>query len=127
MLIVDDDTDSRELIDHVLSDCAAEVIATGSATEALALVQKHLPDVLVSDIGMPDLDGFELLRQIRALGSACGGDTPAIALTAFARTEDRRRAVGAGYSVHLAKPVEASKLIATVASLAGRHSEASAG
>jgi PAS domain S-box-containing protein len=127
VLIVDDDTDSRELIEHVLSDCAAEVIATGSATEALALVQRHHPDVLVSDIGMPDLDGFELLRRIRALGSECGGDTPAIALTAFARTEDRRRAVGAGYSVHLAKPVEASKLIATVASVAGRHSEASTG
>jgi PAS domain S-box-containing protein len=117
VLIVDDDADSRELIEHVLADGGAQVIAAGSALEALERLQQHHPDVLVSDIGMPDIDGFELLKRIRALPAHQGGATPAIALTAFARTEDRRRAAGAGYAVHLAKPVEAANLIAAVASL----------
>jgi len=125
VLIVDDDADSRELIEQVLSECDAQVYAAGSAAEAIELVQEHQPDVLVSDIGMPDVDGFELIKRIRALDRESGGDTPAIALTAFARAEDRRRALAAGYSVHLAKPVEASKLIATVAAAAGRDTPAS--
>ena len=77
-------------------------------------------DVLVSDIGMPDVDGYELLRRIRALGSAAGGHLPAIALTAFARSEDRTRALRAGFLAHVAKPVEPSELLATVASVVGR-------
>ena len=120
VLIVDDDTDSRELIGHVLSDCAASVIAAGSAVEALELVQQLRPHVMVSDIGMPEVDGIDLLRRIRALGHERGGNTPAIALTAFARSEDRRRVLSAGYSEHLAKPVEAAKLVAAVAAAASR-------
>jgi CheY-like chemotaxis protein len=75
---------------------------------------------LVSDIGMPDTDGFELLRRVRALGPAKGGKIPAIALTAFARSEDRTRALRAGFLVHISKPVEPAELVATVASVAGR-------
>ena len=83
--------------------------------------------MLVSDIGMPDVDGYELLRRVRALGPARGGRLPAIALTAFARSEDRTRALHAGFQVHVAKPVEPSELVATVASIAGRTSALGAG
>ena len=76
--------------------------------------------MLVSDIGMPDVDGFELLRRVRALGPDRGGRVPAIALTAFARSEDRTRALRAGFVVHVSKPVDPSELVATVASVAGR-------
>ena len=79
--------------------------------------------MLVSDIGMPDVDGFELLRRVRALGEARGGNLPAIALTAFARSEDRTRALRAGFLVHVSKPVEPSELVATVASVVGAPEE----
>ncbi len=123
VLVVDDEPDARELIKRVLSDCDAEVITAGSAAEALERVRQHRPHVLVSDIGMPGVDGFELLKRVRALGEAGGGKVPAIALTAFARSEDRTRALRAGFLVHVSKPVDASELIATVASVAGRTGE----
>jgi PAS domain S-box-containing protein len=126
VLVVDDEPDARELIRRVLSDCAAEVITAGTAADALELVRQYRPHVLVSDIGMPDVDGFELLRRIRALGDAGGGRLPAIALTAFARSQDRTRALRAGFLVHVSKPVEASELIATVATVAGRTGEPAA-
>jgi CheY-like chemotaxis protein len=88
--------------------------------EALRLVHGRRPDVLVSDIGMPDADGFELLKRVRALGPRRGGKVPAIALTAFARSEDRTRALRAGFLVHVSKPVDPSELVATVASVVGR-------
>jgi PAS domain S-box-containing protein len=120
VLIVDDQPDARELIKRVLEECEAIVMTASSSAEALALVEAHRPDVLVSDIGMPDMDGFELLRRMRALGAARGGRIPAIALTAFARSEDRTRALRAGFVVHVSKPVDPSELVATVASVAGR-------
>ena len=120
VLIVDDQIDARDLVARVLSDCNAQVLTAGNAEDALALVQSERPNVLVSDIGMPDVDGFELLRRIRALGESRGGKVPAIALTAFARSEDRTRALRSGFLVHVAKPVEPSELIASVASVAGR-------
>jgi CheY-like chemotaxis protein len=123
VLVVDDEVDARELIKRVLTDCDAEVLTAGSAGEAILLVEKERPHVLVSDIGMPDVDGFELLRRVRALGAAKGGKVPAIALTAFARSEDRTRALHAGFLVHVSKPVEPSELVATVASVAGRTGE----
>ena len=123
MLVVDDQTDARDLIKRVLEDCGAEVLTAGTADEALALVEAQRPDVLVSDIGMPDADGFELLRRVRALGPERGGKVPAIALTAFARSEDRTRALRAGFLVHVSKPVDPSELVATVASVAGRVDE----
>jgi CheY-like chemotaxis protein/nitrogen-specific signal transduction histidine kinase len=120
VLVVDDQPDARELIRRVLEDCEAVVLTVGSAGEALQAVAAHHPDVLVSDIGMPDVDGYELLRRIRALGAPPGGHLPAIALTAFARSEDRTRALRAGFLAHVAKPVEPSELVAAVASLVGR-------
>ncbi len=120
VLVVDDDADARELLKRVLGECDAEVLTAASGAQALALVQTRKPDVLVSDIGMPDMDGYELLRRIRRLGAARGGGVPAIALTAFARSEDRTRALRQGFVVHVSKPVEPSELIATVASVAGR-------
>jgi PAS domain S-box-containing protein len=120
VLVVDDQPDARELIARVLLECRAEVFVADCALEALRLLQLERPDVLVSDIGMPDVDGYELLRRVRALGAEQGGRTPAIALTAFARSEDRTRALQHGFQVHVSKPVEPSELIVTVASVAGR-------
>ncbi len=120
VLVVDDEPDARELIQRVLMDCGAEVHMAASSAEALRLVEKERPDVLVSDIGMPDVDGYELLRRVRALGPGRGGNLPAIALTAFARSEDRTRALRAGFQVHVSKPVEPPELVATVANAAGR-------
>ena len=115
MLVVDDEPDARDLIKRVLAECDAHVLAACSADEALMLVEAENPHVLVSDIGMPDVDGYELLRRVRALGPTRGGNVPAIALTAFARSEDRTRALHAGFLVHVSKPVEPSELVATVA------------
>jgi CheY-like chemotaxis protein len=120
VLVVDDEADARDLIKRVLGDCDAEVLTAGTATEALAIIEREKPHVLVSDLGMPNVDGFEFLRQVRALGTARGGRLPAIALTAFARSEDRTRALRGGFLVHLSKPVEPSELVATVASVSGR-------
>jgi len=123
VLVVDDQPDARDMIRRVLEDCEADVATAGSAAEALRAVEEARPDVLVSDIGMPDVDGYELLRRIRALGQPPGGHLPAIALTAFARSEDRTRALRAGFLAHVAKPVEPSDLLATVASVVGRAGE----
>lgn len=120
VLVVDDQADARELIKRVLEDCEAIVMTASSAAEALQMVEQDRPDVLVSDIGMPETDGFQLLRQVRLLGPDRGGMVPAIALTAFARSEDRTRTLRAGFRVHVAKPVDPSELVATVASVAGR-------
>ena len=120
VLVVDDHADARELIKRVLEDCGATVLAAATAAEAVALVDAHKPDVLISDIGMPDADGFELIKRVRALGPDRGGRVPSIALTAFARSEDRTRTLRAGFLVHVSKPVDPSELIATVASVAGR-------
>jgi CheY-like chemotaxis protein len=120
VLVVDDEPDARELLRQVLTDCGAEVMVAATAADALRMVQSSRPDLLVSDVGMPDVDGYELLKQVRALGEARGGKLPAIALTAFARSEDRTRALRAGFLVHVSKPVEPSELVATVASVAGR-------
>lgn len=120
VLVVDDDSDARDLIKRILDECRAKVFTTGSATEALEIMRIIRPDVLISDIGMPAVDGYELLERIRQIEASSGGGVNAIALTAFARSEDRARALRAGFVNHLAKPVEPSELIATVASAAGR-------
>jgi CheY-like chemotaxis protein len=122
--VVDDEPDARELIERVLTECSAHVLTASSAEQALALLERERPHVLVSDVGMPNVDGYELLRRVRALGHARGGAIPAIALTAFARSEDRTRALRAGFLVHVSKPVEPSELVATVASVAGRTGHA---
>jgi CheY-like chemotaxis protein len=121
IVVVDDEPDARDLLRHVLAECGAEVFAAGSAAEALAMLEREKPDLLVSDIGMPVMDGFDLLRCARAQGFRM----PAIALTAFARSEDRTRALRAGFLVHVSKPVEPVELVATVASVSGRAPDAS--
>jgi CheY-like chemotaxis protein len=120
VLIVDDERDARELVRRLLGECGALVLTAASAAEALDAVRRDRPRVLVSDIGMPEQDGYQLLRAVRALGAEQGGDVPAAALTAFARSEDRTRAIPAGYQMHLSKPIEPAELVAVVASLAGR-------
>jgi hypothetical protein len=96
------------------------VTTASSAAEAFRLLKEAKPDVLVSDIGMPDEDGYALIRQVRSLPAGQGGMVPAIALTAYARTEDRLQALRAGYQMHVTKPVELTELAAVVASLAKR-------
>ena len=117
VLVVDDDRDARELIARILTDCHATVRIEASAREAFEALRADQPDLLISDLGMPEVDGFELLSWVRGLGRDRGGLTPAIALTAFARSEDRLRALEAGFNSHISKPVEPSELIAAVASL----------
>ncbi len=119
-VVVDDELDGRELVRRVLEDCQMTVHMAGSAAEALDVIRSHKPDVLVSDIGMADVDGYELLRRVRQLGSANGGNVTAIALTAFARAEDAERALLAGFRTHLTKPVEPIELVVTIAEVTGR-------
>jgi PAS domain S-box-containing protein len=119
VLVVDDEPDAREIIKRMLMKCQAKVTVAASAREALEALDLQRPHVLISDIGMPGLDGYELIRAVRSRGCSAR-DVPAIALTAFARTEDRRRALMAGFQIHVAKPVDANELTAVVASLAGR-------
>jgi signal transduction histidine kinase/ActR/RegA family two-component response regulator len=120
VLVVDDELDARNLMKRVLEESKAHVLTASSCEEAMPLIAADRPHVLVSDIGMADIDGYEFLRRVRALEPDMGGRTPAIALTAFARSEDRTRALMAGYQVHVAKPVEPTELVASVASVAGR-------
>jgi signal transduction histidine kinase/ActR/RegA family two-component response regulator len=116
VLVLDDEPDARGLIKRLLEDCDAEVVTAGSASEAIEHMKLGSPDVILSDIGMPKQDGYEFLRLTRQMGIKA----PAVALTAFARAEDRLRTLRAGYQNHLAKPVEPAELIATVASAVGR-------
>ena len=118
VLVVDDQPDARQLIHRVLSDCEAEVAVASSAAEALAVIGQFRPDVLICDIGMPDQDGYDLIREVRA--NPATKDIPAAALTAFARTQDRKRSLLAGFQTHVAKPVDPAELTAAVASLAFR-------
>ena len=120
VLVVDDDADTREIVSRLLKDCGATVIPTACAREALSALDLKRVDVVLSDIGMSEMDGYELIRQIRARAPDRGGTLPAAALTAFARSEDRTRALMAGYQTHVAKPVEPIELVYVVASLAGR-------
>jgi PAS domain S-box-containing protein len=120
VLVVDDEPDARELLRVILEKSGANVSIAGSSKEALTLLRKSRLDVLVSDIGMPGEDGFQLIRQVRALSHHEGGSIPAAALTAYATSEDRLRALTGGFQIHVAKPVDPLELIAVVASLAGK-------
>lgn len=120
VLVVDDEADARALISRVLLQCRCEVLTAAGAAEGLEMIRRHRPHVLVSDIGMPDKDGYTFLKEVRALLPDEGGRTPAVALTAFARSQDRTRAMIAGYQVHISKPIEPQELVATVGNLAGR-------
>jgi signal transduction histidine kinase/CheY-like chemotaxis protein len=117
VLVVDDEPDASELVKHVLEGAHAQVVTASNADQALATMQTTKLDVIVSDVGMPDKDGYQFIRDVRASPSEQMRLTPAVALTAFARSEDRTRAMLAGYQMHMAKPIEPNELVATVASL----------
>ncbi len=122
VLVVDDDPDACVLAQRVLEDCGASVTTAGSAAQALRVFDPFRPDVIISDISMPEQDGYQFIQQIRHRESGKGSRTPAAALTAFTRPEDRARALLSGYQAHIAKPLTAAELIAVVASLTGRIS-----
>jgi PAS domain S-box-containing protein len=117
ILVVDDDRDAREVVKRILQGCGAEVSTAGSVAEAILALRREEPDMLISDLGMPGQDGYDLIREVRSWSEEAGGKLPAVALTAFARSEDRQRVLKAGYQMHLAKPVEAAELITTCAEL----------
>jgi PAS domain S-box-containing protein len=118
VLVVEDEPDTREFLTRLLEAHGAQVSRAASAAEALSIFHDVRPDILISDIGLPETDGYELMQQIRGASGAGSAGIPAIALTAYARAEDRTRALRAGYQVHIAKPIESNELVATVASLA---------
>ena len=117
VLVVDDESDARALVKRVLTQCGAEVQTAGSAAEGLDAIRSFRPHVLVSDIGMPGTDGYQFIRSVRSLAPDDGGKIPAVALTAFARSEDRVNTMLAGYQVHVTKPIEPQELAVTVHSL----------
>ncbi len=117
VLLVEDDEDSRRLLAMMLKRHGAEVTSTSSSPEALNSFDQVLPDVVISDIGIPDEDGYQLINNVRSLPVDRGGLTPAIALTGYATNRDRERALAAGYQLHIAKPVEPSELVAAIVSL----------
>jgi signal transduction histidine kinase len=117
VLVVDDEYDTRQLISTVIAQSGAEVTACASAVEALETLKRWQPHILMSDIGMPGEDGYSLIRKVRALPAEHGGRTPAAALTAYARDEDRGRALAAGYQLHIAKPFNAHELLDTISRL----------
>jgi PAS domain S-box-containing protein len=119
VLVVEDDPDTLDMLRFVLNQCGANVMAAASTREALEVMEHWQPALLVSDLAMPDRDGYELIAQIRSRGPERGGDIPAVALTAYARAEDRVRALAAGFQMHVPKPVDTEELITVVASLTG--------
>ena len=120
VLVVDDEADARNLIAAVLQGRGARVYMAASAADAMAMLQAERPDVVLSDISMRDEDGYDLIRKVRALPPESGGRTPAAALTAYGRLEDRMKALSAGFQLHVAKPVDPAELAAVVATLGGR-------
>jgi PAS domain S-box-containing protein len=121
VLIIDDDPDSRELVLMVIAQAGAEAITVASATEFLNVLESFQPDVVVSDIGMQEVDGYTLLRQVRSLSPEQGGQVPAIALTAYAGEIDRQQAIAAGFQKHIVKPIEPDKLVVAIVSLLNRQ------
>lgn len=111
ILIVEDEADSREMIQRILIEAGARVRAAASATEGMDLIREETPDLIVSDIGMPGMDGYGFMREVRRLPARLGGAAPAIALTAFARPQDKQRAIEAGFQAHMGKPVKPLNLL----------------
>ncbi len=120
VMVVDDNPDAMNLVTHLLEQCGVSVASCASGEECLSRLPQWHPDVLVSDIGMPGMDGYSMMRILREFSREEGGETPAVALTAFARSEDRRRAMLAGFDMHVSKPVEPGELVAVVARMARR-------
>jgi PAS domain S-box-containing protein len=126
VLLVDDEPDARDLLTEVLQQCGAVVVAAHSADEAVRLIPRERPAVLLSDIGMPGEDGYKLISRVRALPPEAGGNLPAAAITAYARSDDARRALAAGYQRHAPKPIQPTTLAALVAGLANLNPEGGA-
>ena len=120
VLVVDDEADARELMRIVLRSSGAEVMSAASAAEAFEHVEQWHPDILVSDIGLPDVDGYALIQKLRTLEAERGWSIPALAVTAYARVEDRTRALSSGFQMHVAKPLEPADLVAAITSLLGK-------
>jgi CheY-like chemotaxis protein len=120
-LVVDDDPDARELLSTLLEARGVVVRVAGSAREGMRVFEREIPDIIVSDLAMPDQDGYELIRTVRARPEASGGLVPAIAVSAYARPEDSTRAASSGFQVHLAKPIDPNVLYAAVERLAAEH------
>jgi PAS domain S-box-containing protein len=118
VLVVEDDQDARQLVKAILEDCGCRVTTARGVDEAMTALARDLPDLLVSDIGMPARDGYDLIRELREQPAGLGGDLPAVALTAYARAEDKRAMLNAGYSTCITKPVDPAELVAVLASLA---------
>jgi CheY-like chemotaxis protein len=123
VLIVDDEKDARDMLQIMLTQLGAEIKASQSAQEALLLLEQWHPDVLVSDIGMPEEDGYFLIERVRALDSARGGEIPAIALTGYASSAERQKLLSFGYQIHLSKPVDIEQLVNAIVRLAKTHEE----
>jgi len=119
VLVVEDDPDTLELLRFILDRRGAEVNTAASTREALDVMEHWQPTTLVSDLAMPEQDGYDLIGRIRSRSSERGGNIPAVAVSAYTRNEDRIRALSAGFQMHLPKPVDPEELVATVASLAG--------
>lgn len=118
ILVVDDEKDTRELVRFVIEQCDAQVDTAANAAEALAALERHPYDLLVSDIGMPETDGYALIRRVRELSPTQNGRVPALALTAYARGDDRTKALKAGFNMHLAKPIAPGELLVVLATMA---------
>ncbi len=121
VMAVDDDTDALKLVREILESAGAEVITVTSGTAALDRLASDRPQVLVSDLGMPGMDGFELIKEIRQMADMGLRQIPAAALTAYARSADRARSLRSGFEMHLAKPIDPSELVAAIAALARRE------
>lgn len=120
VLLVDDETDTLDLLTYYLQNCGAHVMACTSSGEALKIFKQWRPDVLVSDIGMPGEDGYSFVRKVRSLSPEEGGRVPALALTAYAKAEDRVGILSAGFQLHISKPVDPAQLATIIAGLIGR-------
>jgi len=119
VLVVDDDPIARDLLSRILLECKAEVTTAGSGPEALQMLATTIPHIVLSDIGMPGQDGYQFLRELRKLPPEHGGAVPMIAVTAYARPEDRSRSIAAGFQAHVTKPINPSELIDVIASITG--------
>jgi CheY-like chemotaxis protein len=120
ILVVDDEADAREIVATILGEAGAEIATASSSRQALEQLKQWRPDLLISDIGMPGESGYDLIRKVRALSPGEGGQIPAIALTAYARMEDRLKILSAGFQMHVPKPIEPMELATVVASLTKR-------
>lgn len=127
LLIVDDDPNTRALLAEALEFRGARVRASASVSEAQQALAAWRPDLVISDVGMPRENGYDLIRRVRRLPADAGGRTPAIACTGYAGAEDRARAMGAGFDAVVPKPVDLELLMATIAQVAGRRDSGSAG